>query len=83
MRLGTVLKAFKLFGDSRSGNCYKVALLLSLTGREYRWVETDVTAAATRTPQFLAMNPNGRVPLLQLPDGRYLAESNAIRFLLA
>jgi glutathione S-transferase len=77
------LNIFTLFGDSRSGNCYKVALLLSLTGREYRWVETDVMAAATRAPQFLAMNPNSRVPLLQLPDGLYLAESNAIRFLLA
>lgn len=72
------MKKYKLYGDGRSGNCYKVALLLRLTGQPFDWVETDVMAQATRRDEFLALNPNGRVPLLQLPDGRCLAESNAM-----
>ena len=67
-----------LYGDHRSGNCYKVAWILRQTGRAYRWVETDVLKAETRNPEFLEMNPNGKVPLLQLRNGRYLAESNAM-----
>ena len=74
---------FTLFGDRRSGNCYKPALLLKLTGRAFTWVETDVMAGATRRQDFLDMNPNGRVPLLRLPDGRFLAESNAMLLHLA
>lgn len=50
---------------------------------EYDWQEVDILAGDTRTPQFLAMNANGRIPLLALPDGRYLAESNAILYFLA
>jgi glutathione S-transferase len=52
-------------------------------GTEYDWQEVDILAGDTRTPQFLAMNANGRIPLLALPDGRYLPESNAILFYLA
>lgn len=72
-----------LYGDHRSGNCYKAALMLSLTGRDYDWREVDVLAGESRTLEFLARNPNGRVPLLQLPDGRLLAESNAMLIHLA
>lgn len=68
----------KIYGDSRSGNCYKVALLMRLTGQPFEWIETDVIAQATRRAEFLALNPNGKVPLLQFPDGRCLAESNAM-----
>jgi glutathione S-transferase len=74
---------YKVYGDRRSGNCYKVALILSLTGRKFDWVETDVIKAETRSPAFLAQNPNGKVPLLEFPDGRLLAESNAILLHLA
>ena len=74
---------FTLYGDNRSGNCYKAALILSLLGKEFEWVETDVMTGVTRRPEFLALNPNGRVPLLQLPDGRSLAESNAMLLYLA
>lgn len=49
----------------------------------YDWTEVDILAGDTRTPEFLAMNANGRIPLLALPDGRYLAESNAILCFLA
>ena len=66
-----------------SGNGYKVRLLLAQLGLpfEVNWV--DIMAGETRTPQFLALNPNGRIPLLVLDDGTALAESNAILCYLA
>lgn len=70
-------------GFSPSGNCHKVRLLLEQLGRPYRWVETNSAAGATRTPEYLARNPNGKVPMLELDDGRVLVESNAILFWLA
>lgn len=70
-------------GFKPSGNCYKVQLLLELLGAKYRWVDVDSSAGETRTPEFLAKNPNGRVPLLELDDGRFLPESNAILCFLA
>ena len=77
------LGKLKIYGDSRSGNCYKIQLLCAEMGTEYDWQEVDILAGDTRTPQFLAMNANGRIPLLVLSDGRYLPESNAILFYLA
>ncbi len=65
-------------GDIRSGNCLKVKWLLDWLQRDYRWAETDVTAGATRTPEFLALNPAGQIPAVVLEDGRVLAQSNAI-----
>jgi glutathione S-transferase len=67
-----------VYGDIRSGNCLKVKWLLDRLGRDYRWVETDVTAGATRSAEFLARNPAGQVPAVVLEDGRTLAQSNAI-----
>ena len=52
-------------------------------GRDYRWIETDSSRGATRTPEFLARNPNGKVPLLEREDGAILTESNAILCWLA
>ena len=75
--------ALTLYGDSRSGNCYKLKLLCAEMGRQYRWQEVDILAGDTRTPEFLAMNANGKIPLARLPSGRYLAESNAIMSYLA
>lgn len=72
-----------VYGMSTSGNCHKVRLLLEQTGRPYRWIETDSANGATRTPEYLAKNPNGRVPMLELEDGRLLVESNAILCYLA
>src|SRR5579859_2117093 len=66
-----------------SGNGYKIRLLLAQLGRSYRWVELDILANETRTPEFLAKNPNGRIPALELEDGTCLAESNAILWYLA
>ena len=66
-----------------SGNGYKIRLLLAQLQRPYRYVELDILRGETRTPQFLAINPNGRIPVLQLDDGRHLAESDAILWYLA
>jgi glutathione S-transferase len=65
-------------GMTVSGNCWKVAQILKLTGHAFRWVETDGNAGATRTPAFLAINPNGKVPVVTLADGTVITESNAI-----
>jgi glutathione S-transferase len=74
---------FRVFGTAASGNCHKVRLTLDLLHIPYRWHEVDLLAGDTRTPEFLAMNPNGRVPLLQIDDHTWLAESNAIVCYLA
>lgn len=72
-----------VYGYSVSGNCHKLRLLLEQLGHEYRWVEVDSSQGQTRTPEYLAKNPNGRVPMLELEDGRILVESNAILYYLA
>ena len=76
-----------VYGFSPSGNCHKVKLLLEQLGQrvdqDYRWVETDSAHGETRTAEFLAKNPNGKVPIIELDDGRVLAESNAILCWLA
>jgi glutathione S-transferase len=70
-------------GMSASGNCYKVRLLLEQLGVPYRWHEVDTLGGETRTPQFLAMNPSGQVPVLEYEPGRCLPESGAILYYLA
>lgn len=72
-----------VYGMKASGNCYKVQLLLEQLDQPYQWVEVDSINGQTRTPEFLAKNANGRVPLLELADGRTLPESNAILCYLA
>ena len=67
-----------IYGMTSSGNCYKPRLLLAKLGRPFRHVETTWNAEGTRSQAFLAKNPNGKVPLLELDDGRVLAESNAM-----
>jgi len=73
----------RLFDYPLSGNGYKVRLLLSHLERPYEYVPVDILKGDTRTPQFLERNPNGRIPLLELDDGTFLAESNAILYLLS
>ena len=70
-------------GFSPSGNCHKVRLLLEQLGRPYRWVETRSDIGATHTPEFLALNPNAKVPVLVREDGAVLTESNAMLCWLA
>lgn len=72
-----------LYDFLSSGNGYKCRLVLSELGMSYRRVELDILKGETRQPSFLAKNPNGRVPALELEDGTVLAESNAIMFYLA
>ena len=73
----------RLYDYAASGNGYKVRLLLALLGTTYERVEMDIDQGATRTTQYLHKNANGRIPLLELDDGRLLAESDAILFYLA
>ena len=73
----------KIYGDHRSGNCYKLELLCALLDLNYEWQSVDIMRGETRTLDFLARNPNAKVPLLELSDGRCLAESNAILLFLA
>lgn len=73
----------KVYGDYNSGNCYKIKLMLHFLGLEYQWHAVDILKGETETPQFLAKNPNGKVPVLELEDGTCLWESNAILNYLA
>src|SRR4051812_300360 len=74
---------YTLYSMQRSGNSYKVRLALAQLGIPYRKVEIDILQGESRTPEFIAMNPSGHVPLLEVSRGRYLAESNAILWYLA
>src|SRR5436190_2355430 len=67
-----------LYSMQRSVNSCTVRLCLALLDIPYRLVEVDILKGESRTPEFLAKNPNGQVPLLEAAPGRYLAESNAI-----
>jgi glutathione S-transferase len=74
---------YTLYSMRRSGNCYKVRLALAQLGIDHRLVEIDILKGETRTPEFLAKNPSGHVPLLEVAPGRYIAESNAILWYIA
>jgi glutathione S-transferase len=69
---------YTLYSMRKSGNCYKVRLAFAQLGVNYRLIEIDILKGETRTPDFLAKNPSGHVPLLEVTPGRYLPESNAI-----
>ena len=73
----------RVYGMSTSGNCHKVRMALEALELPYDWTETDTVRGDTRTAQFLAMNPNGKAPVLEIEPGKYLPESNAILFYLA
>jgi len=73
----------RLYDNLSSGNGYKCRLMLHKLGIPYERVELDIDRAETRTPEFLARNPNGRIPALELEDGMVLPESNAIIWYLA
>ena len=73
----------KVYGDIYSGNCYKIKLLLNYLQLEHEWIEVSILDGETQSAAFLALNPNGKIPVLQLADGRLLCESNAILNYLA
>jgi glutathione S-transferase len=79
----TVTGEYTLYSMQTSGNCYKPRLLMHLLGLPFRLIETDPRTGATKAPEFRALNPNGRVPYLILPDGRGLSESDAMLLYLA
>ena len=74
---------YTVYGMADSGNCYKVKLALEQLQLPYRWIEVSTTKGETRTSEFLACNPNGQVPMLELEDGGFLPESGAILCYLA
>ncbi|MCC6208999.1 MAG: glutathione S-transferase family protein [Gammaproteobacteria bacterium] len=73
----------KLYDDPISGNGYKARLLLAHLSRPYRYIPIDILRGESRTPDFLKKNLNGRIPVLELDDGRCLPESNAILYFLS
>lgn len=74
---------YRLYDYLPSGNGYKCRLVLKQLGLPYELIHVDIRTGATRAPEFLAMNPNGRIPLLEVPDKGYLPESHAIMWFLA
>lgn len=68
----------KVYGDKKSGNCYKIQLVCALLDIEYDWVDMDILQNDCQTDEFKTLNPNAKIPLLVLDDGRMLSESNAI-----
>jgi glutathione S-transferase len=74
---------YRVLGMAESGNCHKVRVTLDVLGLPYQWTEVDIMRGASRTPEFLAKNPNGKVPVLEVEPGTYIPESNAIICYLA
>ena len=72
-----------LYGMSSSGNCYKLQLACAQLGIEHDWEEVDITRGENLSPEFLALNDRGKVPVMKLEDGRTMSESNAILAYLA
>ncbi|TRX55703.1 glutathione S-transferase family protein [Thalassomonas sp. M1454] len=72
-----------IYGDRKSGNCYKLQLLCANLNIEHQWIEVDILNKETQSSDFLAKNPNGKIPVLELDSGEFLTESNAILNYLA
>ena len=73
----------KLYDYLESGNGYKVRLLLHQLDIPFERIELDISHGASRTPEFLAKNPNGKIPALELESGEFLWESDAILYYVA
>lgn len=73
----------KIYGDYRSGNCYKLKLVTKLLDIPHEWVPVDILAGEASSADFESLNANMKVPILALADGRVLSESNAILNYLA
>ena len=68
----------KLYDYGTAPNPRKVRIFLAEKGVEYELIQVDMTKREHKSPEFLKMNPSGKVPVLELNDGRYLSESIAI-----
>jgi glutathione S-transferase len=74
---------YRLYSFAPSGNSYKVRLLMTQLGVPFELIECDVLQQGTRSPDFLAKNSNGKVPLLELEPNVFLSESGAMLLYLA
>ena len=74
---------YKVYGDINSGNCYKIKLLMALLDIEHEWIVLNILDGETQTDTFKSKNPNAKIPILELHDGSFLSESNAILNFLA
>ncbi|MDK8264335.1 MULTISPECIES: glutathione S-transferase family protein [Pseudomonas] len=72
----------KLYHTPLSGHAHRAVLFASLLGIEVELIDIDIPAGANRTPEFLALNPFGQVPVLE-DAGVVVADSNAILVYLA
>lgn len=77
------METLRLFDFLPSGNGYKIRLLLTQLGIPFERINLDITKGETRSPDFLSKNPNGKIPVLEVQPGQYLAESNAILIYLS
>ena len=73
----------KIYGDVYSGNCYKLKLICALLAIEHEWIPVDILKGDTRSEKFLALNPNGQIPVCVTAGEDVLTESNAILYYLA
>ena len=73
----------KLYNFHISGNSYKIRLLLAQLRVPYEKISVDLLHGENRRPEFLAKNPIGRVPVLEVEPGHFLGESPAILFYLS
>lgn len=73
----------KIYGDTKSGNCYKLKLICGLLDIEHEWIPVDILRGETRSEDFLKLNPNGQIPVCVTDSGEVLTESNAILYYLA
>ncbi|TVZ37159.1 glutathione S-transferase [Alteromonadaceae bacterium 2753L.S.0a.02] len=74
---------YTVYGDMLSGNCYKIKMLMQFLNIPHQWQAIDILKSETHSEEFLAMNANGKIPVLKFEDGTCLSESNAILYYLA
>ena len=72
------MSMIKVYVEIYSGNCYKIKLLMAMLGIEHEWVAADILAGGTHTEEFKQINPNSRIPMLEIENETFLCESNAI-----
>lgn len=74
---------YRVYGDMLSGNCYKIKLLMRFLEIDHEWKHVDILAGETHTDDFVGMNSNAKIPVLQIDACEFLCESNAILNFLA
>ena len=77
------METLRLYDFLPSGNGYKIRLLLTQISMPFERIEVNILKGESRTSEFLSKNPNGKIPVLEIANGKYLAESNAILMYLS